>query len=59
MKQKEAFVFVEEKSNFPSGVFTTLKNAKGYIGKYSLSGILTQFPIELFHFENGKFSENE
>ncbi|MCY0969092.1 DUF7710 domain-containing protein [Chryseobacterium wangxinyae] len=47
MKEKQVFVFNGEESNFPSGIFTTLEKAKVYIEKYSLSGILTQFPIDI------------
>lgn len=41
------YVFIGEGSNFPAGIFTTLDNAKEWIEKYSLSGILNKFPIDM------------
>lgn len=43
----EMYVFIGEGSNFPAGIFTTLDNAKEWIEKYSLSGILNKFPIDM------------
>lgn len=47
MKEKETFVFVGEGSDFPLGIFTALENAKEYMEKYSLSGTVNQFPINI------------
>ncbi|RZJ50569.1 MAG: hypothetical protein EOO19_02895 [Chryseobacterium sp.] len=47
MKENEILVFVGEEANLPSGIFTTLEKAKEYIEKYSLSGTLTQFPLDI------------
>ncbi|CAA7391639.1 DUF7710 domain-containing protein [Chryseobacterium fistulae] len=41
------YVFIGEGSNFPSGIFTTLENAKEWIDKYSLNGILNKYPIDM------------
>lgn len=32
------YIFIGEGFNFPSGIFTTLENAKAWIEKYSLNG---------------------
>jgi hypothetical protein len=43
----EMYVFIGVGSNFPAGIFTTLDNAKEWIEKYSLSGILNKYPIDM------------
>lgn len=43
----EMYVFIGEGSNFPAGIFTTLENAKEWIEKYSLNGILNKYPIDI------------
>lgn len=43
----EIYVFIGAGSNFPAGVFTTLENAKEWIEKYSLSGILNKYPTDI------------
>ncbi len=41
------YVFIGEGSNFPSGIFTTLLNAKEWIEKHSLNGILNKYPVDM------------
>lgn len=33
-------------ASFPSGAFTTTEDAEQWIRKYSLSGILSQYPVD-------------
>lgn len=40
------YVFVGEGGSFPSGVFTTTEDAEQWIRKYSLSGVLSQYPVD-------------
>lgn len=47
MKDNEVYVFTGEKSPFPSGIFTTLENAEEWIIKYSLSGMLNKYPLDM------------
>jgi hypothetical protein len=47
MQENEIYVFIGEDANFPSGVFTTFKNAEDWIKKYSLSGILNKYPLDI------------
>jgi hypothetical protein len=42
---KYIWIFQGENSRFPSAVFYEKKDADDWINKYSLSGILTQYPI--------------
>ena len=41
------YVFIGEESHFPAGIFTTLENAEGWIKKYSLTGILNIYPVDI------------
>ncbi|MGE8555433.1 MAG: DUF7710 domain-containing protein [Chryseobacterium jejuense] len=44
--QEEVYLFIGNEAKFPSGVFTTIENAKQWIEKYSLSGILNKYPLD-------------
>lgn len=47
MEGNEIYVFIGEESSFPSGIFTTLENAEGWIKKHLLSGILNRYPLDI------------
>lgn len=47
MKENKVYVFIGEESNFPSAVFTTLKMAEEWIERYSLSGMLSVYPLDI------------
>ena len=40
------WVFTGARSQFPSGVFTTLELAELWIRRHSLTGTLTQYPVD-------------
>jgi hypothetical protein len=41
------WVFVAEGANLPSGLFQNQKTALGWIERYSLSGVLTEYPLDI------------
>lgn len=41
----EIWVFNGEGANFPAGIFTSLTEAKTWIEKHQLSGVLTRYPV--------------
>jgi len=41
------WIFVGDGGRLPSGVFTTRENAEAWIAKYSLSGLLTRYPLDV------------
>lgn len=47
MKDTYVYVFVGENSSFPAGIFTTLDKAIEWIEKYSLSGVLNKYPVDI------------
>ncbi|MDR6923723.1 hypothetical protein [Chryseobacterium sp. 2987] len=47
MKDNYIYVFIGKNSGFPSGIFTTLEKALEWIKKYSLSGILNKYPVDI------------
>jgi hypothetical protein len=56
----EMYVFIEG-SNFPAGIFTTLDNAKEWIEKYSLSGILNKYrflKLKVLQLHEGFLAQN-
>lgn len=44
---KEIWVFNGTMARFPSGLFSSLAEAKAWIKKNKLSGILTKYPLDL------------
>jgi hypothetical protein len=40
------WVFNGSRSQFPSGVFTTLEAAEAWIRRYGLTGTLTRYPLD-------------
>ena len=40
------WIFCGEKSNFPSGVFTSRQNAEAWINEHGLAGTLTLYPLD-------------
>ena len=42
----EVYVFMGEGSSFPSGVFSNIERAAQWIRKYSLSGIVSMYPMD-------------
>jgi len=41
----------ERRSHHPSAVFSSFENAKDYIGKYRLSGMLTRYTLDKAAFD--------
>ena len=58
----DIWVFNGATARFPSGVFLSLENAKAWIKKNKLSGILTKYPIDIgvydWAVQNNFFSPN-
>lgn len=58
----DIWVFNGNKAHFPSGVFSSLENAKEWIKINKLSGILTKYPIDIgvydWAVQNNFFSPN-
>lgn len=54
------WVFNGARSTFPSGVFSTREAAEEWIAKYSLSGTLTQYPVDVgmydYAMQHGSFT---
>lgn len=44
---KNVFVFNGNKGGFPSGVFSSKAKAEEWIEKYNLSGVLTEYPVDI------------
>ncbi len=44
---KNVFVFNGNKSGFPSAVFSSKIKAEEWIEKYNLSGVLTEYPVDI------------
>ena len=44
---KEVWVFNGAMARFPSGLFFSLENAKNWIKKNKLTGVLTKYPIDI------------
>ncbi|MFK7969666.1 MAG: hypothetical protein AB8F95_04825 [Bacteroidia bacterium] len=59
MKQASVWVFSGEKGAFPSAVFSSLEKAESWIKTNNLSGVLTEYPIDLSAYDwaiqNGYF----
>jgi hypothetical protein len=45
------WVFVAEGATLPSGVFRDKKSAQAWIEKHSLSGVLTEYPLDVGIFD--------
>ena len=41
------WIFVGPKANFPSGVFSSLDSARQWISRHQLTGVLTEYPIDV------------
>jgi hypothetical protein len=41
------WIFMGEGARFPSGVFISEENANKWIKEHELSGVLTQYPLEI------------
>jgi hypothetical protein len=54
------FLFHTTRSTFCGGVFSEREIAEKWIAKYSLSGVLTKYPVDVgvydWAIENGKFT---
>jgi hypothetical protein len=48
---KSIWVFNGDKSRFSSGVFSSQEKAEESIAKHKLSGILTEYPIDILVYE--------
>lgn len=51
---KPAFVWVfnGEGAKFPAGVFSTVDEARRFIDQYSLSGVLTRYPLDISAYDS-------
>ncbi|MBL7976741.1 MAG: hypothetical protein JNN12_00265 [Bacteroidetes Order II. Incertae sedis bacterium] len=58
-KTNGVWVFNGNNARFPSGVFDSVLNAEVWIERYSLTGILTFYPLNIsvyeWHIQNGWF----
>ncbi len=45
--KESIYVFTGSGASFPSGVFNTIKDATEWIERYSLSGILSLYPVNV------------
>ena len=51
MKEKDGIYVFNGGSSFPSGVFSNFNTAKEHIAKHSLTGVLTNYPIDVFVYD--------
>lgn len=45
--EKKIYVFMGKGANFPAGAFNNKENAIEWIKKYALSGVLSEYPIDV------------
>ena len=45
--EKKIYVFMGKGANFPAGTFNNKENAIEWIEKYALSGVLSEYPIDV------------
>ena len=57
--QQVIWIFMAPQATFPSGVFSKLNDAEEWIAQHQLTGVLTEYPIDVgvydWAIETGKF----